>query len=215
MMLTRIKLPLAVAFLFSGLSGWLGVSGQLPASGDGGFSTIRTSSGQTSSSYIISPLDYLRVSLFVADELQFATEARVSQSGNISLPHLGNVTIAGKSIEEALDSLYEPYNRDYYVEPHIEVAVLAYSERSVTVIGKVNRQGLIPFPSEKGLTLLEVIALAGGWSADRLSDKRNVTITRTDANGEKFIIEVDARKISTQDHPLQEGDLINVPERLW
>ena len=215
MMVTRKFIPLALAALLVNLFGGLSAFGQLNTSGEGGFSTLISSSGKTSSSYVISALDYLRISLFVADELQFATEARVSQSGNISLPHLGNVTVAGMSLEETLKSLYEPYNRDYYVEPHIEVVVLAYSERSVTVIGKVNRQGLIPIPSEKGLTLLEAIALAGGWSADRLSDKRNVTVTRTDENGEKFIIEVDARKISTQDHPLEEGDLINVPERLW
>lgn len=168
-----------------------------------------------SGSYMISPLDYLKIALFVADEIQFETEVRVSQNGTISLPHLGTVEVAGKSVEEMREYLYEPYNRDYYVDPHIDVTVLSYAERSVTVIGKVNRQGLIPFPSEEGLSLLEAIAMAGGWSNDRLSDKRNVTITRTDESGEKFVIEVDARGITTEDFPLKEGDLINVPERLW
>ena len=171
--------------------------------------------GQVSGSYRISPLDYLRIALYVADELQFETEVRVSQSGNITVPHLGTVAVAGQSIEEMREALYRPYNADFYVEPHIEVVVLSYAERSVTVIGKVNRQGVIPFPSEEGLTLLEAIAMAGGWSADRLADRRNVTITRTDKNGEKYLIEVDARDITTQDYPLQEGDLVRVPERLW
>jgi len=171
---------------------------------------------QMSSSYVISPLDYLRVALYVADSLQFETEVRVSQSGTVTVPHLGTVRISGKSIEEVRDDLYEPYNRDYYVDPHIEVIVLSYAERSVTVMGKVNRQGLIPFPSEEGLTLLEAIALAGGWSADRLADKRNVSIIRRDDDsGEKFTIEVDARNLTTNDYPLREGDVINVPERIW
>lgn len=169
----------------------------------------------SSTSYIISPLDYLRISLFVADEVQFSTELRVSQDGTVTLPHLGTVGIGGRSIEQAREDLYEPYNRDYYVNPHLDITVLQYSERSVTVIGKVNRQGLIPFPSEKGLSLLEAIAAAGGWSNDRLADKDSVTITRTNEQGEKFVIEVDARKLTTKDYPLQEGDLINVPERLW
>lgn len=171
--------------------------------------------GQLSGSYMVSPLDYLRIALYVADDLQFETEVRVSQSGKITVPHLGTVDVAGKSIEEMRSELYEPYNAAFYVEPHIDVVVLSYAERSVTVIGKVNRQGLVPFPSEEQLTLLQAIALAGGWSADRLADKRNVTITRTDDSGERFTIEVDARDISTQDHPLKEGDLIRVPERLW
>lgn len=172
-------------------------------------------SEQVSGSYRISPLDYLRIALYVADELQFETEVRVSQSGNITVPHLGPVAVAGQSIEEMRQALYRPYNADFYVDPHIEVVVLSYAERSVTVIGKVNRQGVIPFPSEEGLTLLEAIAMAGGWSSDRLADRRNVTITRTDENGEKYLIEVDARDIATQDYPLQEGDLVRVPERLW
>ncbi|MEX0323935.1 MAG: polysaccharide biosynthesis/export family protein [Puniceicoccaceae bacterium] len=168
-----------------------------------------------SSSYQVASLDYLKISLFVADELQFSTELRVGQNGSISVPHLGALEISGKSIEEVREALYEPYNRDYYVNPHIEITVLAYSERTVTVIGKVNRQGMVPFPSEKGLTLLEAIAAAGGWSNDRLADKRKVTITRTEANGEKTVIEVDARELTTKDYPLEEGDLINIPERIF
>lgn len=168
-----------------------------------------------SGSYVVSPLDYLGIALYVADDLQFESELRVSQDGTISVPHLGVIQAAGLSLEELRNALYEPYNRDYYVDPHIDISILGYSDRSVTVIGKVNRQGQIPFPSEQGLTLLEAIAMAGGWSNDRLSDKRNVTITRTLEDGTKKTIEVDARNISTTDYPLEEGDLVNVPERLW
>lgn len=168
-----------------------------------------------SSSYEVSALDYLKISLFVADELQFSTELRVGQDGSISVPHLGALEISGMSIEDVREALYEPYNRDYYVNPHIEITVLAYSERTVTVIGKVNRQGMVPFPSEKGLTLLEAIAAAGGWSNDRLADKRKVTITRTTPSGDKTVIEVDARELTTKDYPLEEGDLINIPERIF
>ena len=85
----------------------------------------------------------------------------------------------------------------------------------MTVVGKVNRQGVIPFPSEKGLTLMEAIAAAGGWSNDRLADKGKVTITRTNGSGEKTVVTIDARELTGNDYPLQEGDLINVPERIW
>lgn len=175
----------------------------------------RAAPAGASGSYVVSPLDYLRIALYVADELQFESQVRVSQDGTISVPHLGSITASGLSLEELRQELYVPYNRDYYVDPHIDVSVLGYSDRSVTVIGKVNRQGQIPFPSEEGLSLLEAIAMAGGWSNDRLADKRNVTITRTKEDGTKTTLEVDARNISTNDYPLQEGDLVNVPERLW
>ncbi len=169
----------------------------------------------TPDSYVISPLDYLRVALFVADEPQFTSEMRVSQNGTITVPHLGTVEVAGLSVDAARELLYAPYNKDYYVEPHIDIIILEYAERSVTVMGKVNRQGLIPFPSEKGLSLMEAIAAAGGWSNDRLADQDKVTITRTDKNGDKSVVKVDARKLTGEDYPLQEGDLIYVPERIW
>lgn len=202
--------PLSFAvFLFTLL---LGPASTFSQESGGG---TRAAPSGASGSYMVSPLDYLRVALYVADELQFETQARVSQDGTISVPHLGSVQASGLSLEELRQELYVPYNRDYYVDPHIDLSVLGYSDRSVTVIGKVNRQGQIPFPSEEGLSLLEAIALAGGWSNDRLANKRNVTITRMEEDGSKSTIEVDARKISTDDFPLQEGDLINVPERLW
>lgn len=197
--------------IFAVLSHLIGSSASAQGTPSGG----SAGAVQASDSYVISPLDYLRVALFVADEVQFQTELRVSQSGTITVPHLGTIDIAGKSIDEARETLYGPYDRDYYVNPHIDITVLQYSERTVTVIGKVNRQGQIPFPSEKGLSLLEAIAMAGGWSNDRLADKSSVTITRTGENGERSVIEVDARKLTTEDYQLEEGDLINVPERIW
>jgi polysaccharide export outer membrane protein len=166
-----------------------------------------------SATYRISSLDVVRVSLFLADEVQFTSEGRVSQDGMLGLPYLGNVKIAGMTVEQLRDYLYEPYNRDYYVNPHIDVVVLSYSERLVTVIGKVNRQGPVPFPTEGSMYLLEAIARAGGWSNDRMAATWDVEIIRTNKDGSKYTIKVDARKITARDYPLEVGDLINVPER--
>ncbi len=185
--------------------------GGTPASGEG----MGGSEVMTSASYRIATLDVIRVTLYVADEVQFKTEARVSQNGTISLPYLGSIEVVGLTMDEVRKRLYEPYNRDYYVEPHLDVAILAYSERFVTVIGKVNSQGPVPFPTEEQMYLLEAIARAGGWSNDRLADMRNVTITRTNDEGERQTIQVDARNITARDHPLKDGDLVNVPERMW
>jgi len=168
-----------------------------------------------STTYEISNLDVLRIRLFVADELQFDKELRVSQDGAVSLPYLDRFEIAGMTVDEARRQLFELYNRDYYVNPQIEIIVLSYVERTVTVIGKVNRQGPVPLPGERPMYLLEAIAMAGGWSNDRLADRTNVTITRDIGNGEKSVIKVDARNITARDYELKEGDLINVPERIW
>jgi len=174
-----------------------------------------TSGPQVSGNYVISPLDTLRVRLFVADEPQFETELRVASDGSVTLPHLGLVNLKDKTLEESRVHLYELYNRDYYVNPHLDMVVLAYNQRSVTVIGQVNAQGQVPFPSEEALYLLEAIALAGGWKANDLADTKRVKIIREEANGNMREIVVDARSLSARDMPLQDGDTIEVPRRIW
>ncbi len=168
-----------------------------------------------SGSYTIRPLDVVRVTLYVADEQQFSTEVRVSSSGTVSLPYLDQVTLAGLTVEEARRFVYEPYNRDYYVEPHIDLVVLTSAARTVTVMGQVNAQGQVFLPSEQPLSLLQAIAAAGGFRSNDLADKRRVRITRIGTDGQEEVITVNADDISATDVPLQENDLIFVPRRMW
>lgn len=168
-----------------------------------------------SGSYTIRPLDVVRVTLYVADEQQFTTEVRVSSGGTVSLPYLDQVTLAGLTVEEARRFVYEPYNRDYYVEPHIDLVVLTSAARTVTVMGQVNAQGQVFLPSEQPLSLLQAIAAAGGFRSNDLADKRRVRITRIGNDGEEEVITVNADDISATDVPLQENDLIFVPRRMW
>lgn len=168
-----------------------------------------------SSTYQIQPLDELTVRLFVADTLQFAHQIRVSGDGTVSLPYLGPVPVQNLTIEEIRQRLFEPYNRDYYVNPQIDVRVVSYSSRSVEVMGKVNRQGTVRFPSEEPLYLIQAISLAGGWSNDQMADKSNVKITRKDANGNTTTLTVNANNLTTRDFPLQNGDVVFVERRIW
>ncbi|KAF0095376.1 MAG: polysaccharide export outer membrane protein [Puniceicoccaceae bacterium 5H] len=168
-----------------------------------------------SSTYKIKPLDELTVRLFVADDLQFAHQVRVGGDGTVSLPYLGQVDVEGMTIDEIRQHIYKPYNEDYYVNPQIDLKVVSYASRVVTVIGKVNRQGKVPFPSEEPMYLIEAIAQAGGWSNDRMADQKNVTIYRKDDNGNTTEIVVDARQLTARDYPLKDGDVVEVPEKVW
>ncbi|MDP0500881.1 MAG: polysaccharide biosynthesis/export family protein [Verrucomicrobiota bacterium JB022] len=168
-----------------------------------------------SSNYKIKPLDEVTIRLYVADDLQFASQVRVGGDGKISLPYLAPISVEDMTIDEIREALFEPYNKDYYVNPQIDVKVVSYASRVVTVIGKVNSQRKVPFPSEEPLYLIEAIAAAGGWSSDRMARKDNVHIYRKDANGNTTQIVVDATNLTARDYPLQDGDLVEVKERLW
>ena len=165
--------------------------------------------------YELTNLDVIKISLFVADELQFTTDARVSLDGSVRVPYLDKIQVVGRTIDDVRNLLYEPYNRDYYVNPQIDLKVISYNTGSVTIMGKVNRQGAILFPSEEQMYLLEAIARAGGWSSDGMANRKEIRILRITETGEEVSFEVDATRISARDHELMDGDTIEVPERIW
>ena len=103
----------------------------------------------------------------------------------------------------------------------MSVIVVKYSERSVNVLGAVNNAGRVFFPQERGLTILDAISLAGGHS--RLADLKKVKLTRNPANGESIIMDINVDEIMKGDRsstapldvPLEKGDVIFVPERIF
>ena len=84
-----------------------------------------------------------------------------------------------------------------------------YVGKTVTILGRVGRQGPIPFPINGRLDLITALARAGGRTD--LAHRSNININRKGR-----IIELDYREISQRaDQPflLEPGDIINVPER--
>jgi polysaccharide export outer membrane protein len=87
----------------------------------------------------------------------------------------------------------------------------AYVGKSVTVLGRVGRQGPVPFPINGQLDLVSAIAQAGGLT--ELANPKKITLNR-----KGNVITLDYREISERgDKPfiLQPDDIVNVPERLF
>ena len=165
--------------------------------------------------YTIQPGDLLQVQIFQEDDL--AREVRVTQGNSITLPLIGSVDVAGLTPKQAQDLIRELYDRDYLVNPQVNVGVTEYAPRSVNVLGAVNNPGAILFPQEEGLTLVDAIARAGSFN--RYADRRKVKLSRTDADGRTVteIIDVDdLMESGTNDSwPLSRDDVIFVPERIF
>jgi len=86
----------------------------------------------------------------------------------------------------------------------------------VFVMGQVRNPGALEFRKSEMPTLLKAIAAAGGFS-ERAS-KGGVTIKRTDDDGKERTIKVNVKDIlkgKIKDIPLQENDVINVPETFF
>ena len=168
-----------------------------------------------SGNYLLNPSDLLRVEVF--QEADLFREVRVAQDGSIVLPLVGKIYVGGKSVFEAEELITELYNRDYLVNPQINVTITEYALRRVNVIGQVNKPGIVIFPPEEEMVLLEAISLAGGFN--RLADKSKVTLTRTLPSGKSETFLIDTRKLISGDQTkvwdLQKDDVIFVPERIF
>jgi polysaccharide export outer membrane protein len=178
------------------------------AAGPGGGASLGE---DASSSYVIRTLDYIRFR--VIGEPETLVEARVSSEGTVSLPFIDSVEISGLTVSEARRKVFNLYNGDYYVNPQIDFTIIAYSDRSVEVLGYVIKQGSIAFPSEKPLYLMEAIARAGGFQ--ELGDQKRVEIRRHVAGEEYSTIQVDTTDITSREYPLQDGDVVKIPRRVW
>jgi polysaccharide export outer membrane protein len=164
--------------------------------------------------YMLRPADVLQIKVFQEEDL--TREASVSREYAISLPLIGTVDLRNRSVRQAEELIRQLYDRDYLVNPQVTVIVLKYAERSVNVIGQVNSPQAVPFPAERGLTLLEAIARAGGFN--RYADRKRVTITRTDDKGASTTFTINVEKLLESQSPnqwtLQVDDVVNVPERV-
>jgi polysaccharide biosynthesis/export protein len=169
-----------------------------------------------SRNYIIQPSDVLRLHVFQEPDL--TQEIRVPQNGRFHFPLIGVVQVSGKTVAEVEDLLRELYDRDYLVNPQVNLLILEFSQRRVNVLGAVNSPGTVVFPPEEEMNLLDAISRAGGFN--RLAQKRSVTLTRTGPDGQVTQFRVNVDELIRGDAAssvwkLEPGDVINVPERTF
>lgn len=161
--------------------------------------------------YRIGTGDVLRITVYSQPDL--TTEARVSETGSITFPLIGEVRVAGSTPAEAEADIGRRLVTGGLInEPHVNVNVVQYRSQQVAVLGRVNRPG--KFSLEKPSRVTDVLAMAGGIAADG-SD--TITLTRS-KNGKTERYEIDAVALfkvdDQQNNPLvQDGDIINVPRQ--
>jgi polysaccharide biosynthesis/export protein len=171
----------------------------------------------TKADYVLQPQDVVRVQVFGVEEINKQGDGlSLSQDSSVTLPLIGTVSLKGKTVRQAEEMIRQMYDKDYIVNPQVTLTVVKYSERTVNVIGSVTSQGRIPFPQERGLSIVDAISLAGGPT--RFADMKRVRLTRKNADGENVntTIDVDAmtKKGGAETVILQPDDIVFIPERV-
>jgi protein involved in polysaccharide export with SLBB domain len=149
--------------------------------------------------YRLASGDQIRVTVFRHEDL--SGEYQLDGMGNFSMPLIGQINADGATVRQAEERIREKLMAGYLVDPQVSVDVLNY--RPFYILGEVKSPGSYPYVN--GMTVLNAVALAGGYTY-RASDGR-ITVTRGGSGGRQ--IRADP---GTEIFP---GDIVNVPERFF
>jgi len=112
--------------------------------------------------YKLTSADRLRVVLYGEPDL--ATVTRIDARGNINLFLVGDVHVAGSTVNEAQKIIEVAYHDGRFLRnPEATISVEDYAPRTVTVDGQVKSPGPIPLPVESTLTVYQAIIRSGGF----------------------------------------------------
>jgi polysaccharide export outer membrane protein len=178
--------------------------------------------GDTKSNFIYRLTNTDRLRIVVYGEPDLSAISRIDARGNVNLYLVGDVHVAGCTVNEAQKIVEAAYRDGRFLRaPQVTISVEDYAPRAVTVDGSVKNPGPVPLPTESTLTVYQAIIRAGGFTD--IAKGTAVTVTRIMPDGTKkvFTIDVDSLikgkgRAREQDDTLllEPGDIIYVPERL-
>ena len=157
--------------------------------------------------YVIGVDDVLAVLFWREKDL--SGDVVVRPDGKITLPLLNDVQAAGLTPEDLRAALTTAAAK-YVAEPNVTVVVRQINSRRVFITGQIAKPG--PYAVTPGLTVMQLIALAGGLT--EFADSKNIIIMRTE-NGKPLAYrfnykEVLDRKKLQQNIELKPGDTVVV-----
>lgn len=129
----------------------------------------------------------------------------VDENGNISLPMVGNVQLAGLTRSQAIETIKNKVSK-YVVNPGVNVNFVNFR---ISVLGEVTRPGSFIVPTER-ITLLDALGMAGDLTIK--GKRENVTVIR-ESNGVKERYNVDLTSESALNSPvyyLAQNDVVYV-----
>jgi len=160
--------------------------------------------------YVIGVDDVLNIKLWMDPDM--SGEWLVKENGNINYPILGEVKLAGLTLEEARVKLTEQLI-EYYKDPQVNITVTEYGSCEVYVLGEVKTPGVVTYKREA--TVLEAILKAGGFTD---SSRRSSTILIRNIDEDVELMRIDLESVIDEglislNIIVQPGDIVYVPSR--
>ena len=150
--------------------------------------------------YTLSSGDQVKITVFGQEDL--SGQFDVDGSGTFSMPLIGQIDAEGLTVPELEARIASSLSDGYLKNPRVSAEVANY--RPYYILGEVRNPGEYPYTN--GLTVMEAVASAGGFTYR--ARKNTVFVRGTDAVSEQSM-ELTA---TTQVKP---GDTLRIGERIF
>ena len=154
--------------------------------------------------YILGLEDVLQIDIL--GRTDFSTKATIGTDGKIQLPLLGSIQAADRTVLQLRAEITRALQLGgFFTKPIVEVEVLSYASRYVTVLGAVGTPGLIPV--DRPYRLSEILARVGGVK----EIGADYAVLRTKDGEKNYTVKELATGDISSDPYVQPGDKIFVP----
>ena len=154
----------------------------------------------SAATYILGPNDRIRLKVY--GEADITGEYEIDNTGNVSIPLAGHIKAAGATTRQLEKSIASALAKGIVRDPRVNVEIAQY--RPYYILGEVKKSG--EYPYRNGLTVLDAVASAGGFTYR--ANENKVYLRRAGAGAEE-ILPLDAPV------PVYPGDNIRIPERYF
>jgi polysaccharide export outer membrane protein len=162
-----------------------------------------------SDEYVIGAEDVL--SIVVWKEPDFTRTVPVRPDGMITIPLAGDIKAAGLTVRQLQENLNKQLTA-FVANPEVSVSVQEFRSKKFNIVGQVSKPGAYPLTGR--MTILDAIALAGGFRDFAKSKK--IYVLRTSADGKQLKLPFNYNEVIKGNQmntnvELESGDTLVVP----
>jgi polysaccharide export outer membrane protein len=149
----------------------------------------------------------------VFGEPDLSNTYRVASDGTIDFPLAGRIRATGLRTGEIQQEILDRLRRGYMKDPQVTVSMKEWNSRKISVLGQVQKPG--PVPYHPHMTIIDAIALAGGFTG--IAAKNSVSVRREGGGKvESRVYRVaDITEGRSSNIAVLPGDVVVVEERLF
>ena len=159
----------------------------------------------------LGPNDLFEVRVYQEPELSGMYQ--VGPQGDIMFPLCKQVAVTGLTANGVAGKLRDCLSKGYLRNPQVSVLVKEFNSRKVFVFGEVQKPGTFPF--EDGMSVVQALTLAGGFT--KQAAQNSTSVTRHIA-GQEVKTKVNVQDIAlgkAANFTLEPGDIVYVPESMF